>query len=267
MKIALDISPVIYPHFGVGRYHRYLTRALVNEFIRDQFIILGYALRGKPALEDYIEKLRDSGGVIDAYTNPIPVSIWEKVWNRWHRFSVEFLIPSGDVFHASDWVHPPTTMPTVSTVHDLSPWTWPDTFPDQIRKNQAMRMKHVKREARLVLADSEATKQDLIQILDFEPERIRVVHLGVDHERFNGDIGHGDYTRVTRKYGINGPYFISVGTRNPRKNVDRVIRAFHNFKDQKNDGHDDYRLVLVGRHGWGGVITFGGPISSQQSGL
>jgi glycosyltransferase involved in cell wall biosynthesis len=253
LRIALDISPVIYPQYGAGRYLRELSRRLILDYPEDEFVLLAYSLRARAVLIDYLAQLKRANGRFSEKIYPLPVSLFEWLWNRLHLVSVEKLVGRVDLFHASDWVQPPSAMPCLTTVHDLSPWLWPDTFPRKIIVNQKRRLEHVRRQCRLVLADSEATKNDLMEILGFSEERIRVVYLGVDHERFRPDVGADEVAAVLEKYRLSTPYLLSVGTRNPRKNLKRLLAAFRLVRARP--GGQGFSLVLAGRFGWGGEIS------------
>jgi glycosyltransferase involved in cell wall biosynthesis len=249
MKIGIDITPIIYPYFGAGVYTRELSSWLVRLFPEEEFVFLGYSLRAGKKLWRFIDSLDGERGGLTAEFYPFPVSLMEVLWNRWHRLPVERLTGQIDLFHASDWIQPPALGRVVTTVHDLAVWLWPQTFPPRIVENQKRRMEHVKKEARLVIADSQATKKDLIEILGFEESRIRVVYLGVDHQRFLATISPQEIERVQKKYQILKPYFLVLGTRNPRKNLDRVVKAF--VLGRERGKLEDFNLVVSGRFGWG----------------
>src|SRR5207248_3483456 len=74
-------------------------------------------------------------------------------------------------------------VPLVATIHDLTPLALPELFAspehDAFRESYKHRLEHLKRHADHLLADSIATKMDIIRFLDFPAERITVVPCGV----------------------------------------------------------------------------------------
>jgi glycosyltransferase involved in cell wall biosynthesis len=102
------------------------------------------------------------------------------------------------------------------------------------------------RRADHVLADSTATKNDLIELYDTPPEKITVLLSGVD-ARFTHVDDVTARQAVREKYHIPGrPYILAVGTMQPRKNYERLIQALARLRAQRHD----VDLVIVGGRGW-----------------
>lgn len=249
MKVAIDISAIIYPQFGVGTYLRELVRHLVAAYSEEEYLLFGYSLRAKASLESYLALFKGKPKVA-AKIYPLPVSLLELLWNRFQLGSVDRLIGPVDLFHSSDWVQPPTDQKCLTTVHDLSPWRWPESFPPRIITNQKRRLAIVKKVCQLVIADSQATKHDLVEILDFDPQKIKVVYLGVDHQRFHPQLSALEIKKVLQKYQLHRPYLLALGARNPRKNIKRVVEGFR-LAQKSYSELESYSLVVAGRFGWG----------------
>ncbi len=149
----------------------------------------------------------------------------------WHRLRlpipVELIVGKVDLFHSPDFTLPPTLpgVPTLLTVHDLSFIRDPDSAWPSLRAflNQAV-PRSVKRATR-VLADSQATKDDLIELLGTPAEKITVLYSGVE-ARFKPVRDQAEIDRVCAKYQLPRPFILSVGTLQPRKNYGRLIEAF-----------------------------------------
>jgi glycosyltransferase involved in cell wall biosynthesis len=136
--------------------------------------------------------------------------------------------------------------PVVVTVHDIIPYL---TRGNRRLGGQArpvhrwvddLAMQGLKR-ATLLIADSAWTKGSLVAALAIPPERIHVVHLGVDHERFR-PLQVSDAFR--RKYGLESGarHLLYVGSEDPRKNLETLLRAFALIRGSRQD----VRLVKVG---------------------
>ena len=135
--------------------------------------------------------------------------------------------------------------PSVATVHDLGYEYFPEAHPRQQLAYLRWSTRHNARVARRLLVDSQATADDLVKFYGTDPARMAVVYPGADP----------DLRRVTDKptvaatlarHGIRQPYFLYVGTLQPRKNLIRLVEAFV-ASDLHTDG---YSLVLAGKAGW-----------------
>ena len=104
--------------------------------------------------------------------------------------------------------------PLVVTVHDLAVLRHPETFNQWTRQYSRLCVSRVVRAARLVIAVSEHTKRELVEMLATPPEKIRVVP--------NGVVG-GLLARTGPAE--TGDYVLAVGTLEPRKNLARLADA------------------------------------------
>ena len=96
-----------------------------------------------------------------------------------------------------------------------------------------------------VIAISEHTRQDLIRLYDFPPERVEVIYEGIADAYF--ETHPEGVTAVRAKYGLSQPYILHVGTIEPRKNIDRLFDAYEQLKPSLRD---EFPLVLIGSIGW-----------------
>ena len=138
----------------------------------------------------------------------------------------------------------------ILTIHDLIPLVHPEWFnnPSTIRffeKNLRESAKCVDK----IIADSHCTKRDIVKFYDIEEEKIEVIHLAPSlifkntpdyKSSFNND--------VPKIVSENRPYFLSVATLEPRKNLVRTLKAFELFRDSEKTLKP--ALLLVGKSGW-----------------
>jgi glycosyltransferase involved in cell wall biosynthesis len=92
-----------------------------------------------------------------------------------------------------------------------------------------------------VIAISHATRRDLIEQLDICPERIDVVHHGVDHQRFSPVGAPDEATRLATVCGISEPYLLYLGAADARKHLPLLVRAY-----ARSGVARDVSLVLAG---------------------
>ncbi|MFH1920821.1 MAG: sulfotransferase domain-containing protein, partial [Planctomycetota bacterium] len=140
--------------------------------------------------------------------------------------------------------------PLLTTVHDLSHEACPQFQAASNNRSLAAGLRYARSVDSDYVADSQATKDQMARLLDLDPERIAVVHLACDCERFRPEVRTERLDRVRSKYGIpEGPYVLSVGTLEPRKNLINTVLAFTLLaQEAPNLGAN---LVIAGSFGWG----------------
>lgn len=242
LRIGIDVTASIYTGTGVASYYRELVPELLKQGKNHEFMLLGYALRRYQDLTLATKKF------------PFPPRLMELLWNQLHILPVDTLVGKMDIFHAWDYLQPPVkNAKIVTTIHDLTTLKFPMYHHPSTVVAQEHRLRWVRREADLIIADSQATKQDIIELLGIEAERIKVVYLAAGKafgkfKTLNSKLKTEKINRIREKYGIERDYLLSVGTMEPRKNLKRVIGAFssiiHHASSIKH-------LLMVGRAGWG----------------
>lgn len=236
MTVGIDISQAAYPTTGVGVYTSELAKALVVIHPEVSWKWFFGSLRGKPPKE-----LTQN---LCAY--PLPPTLLEPLWNQLHIFSPETLLGPIDVWHSSDWTQGPTKAKKVTTVHDLIFLRHPDSLPRHVINVQSRRMGWVKKEVDVLIAVSQSTKKDLIDLIEIPQEKIIVVYEAA-RQQFKPQ-ENLTVTHVLSKYRIPQEYLLFVGTISPRKNVKRLIAAWKKITHAP-------ALVLVGAVGWGERAT------------
>jgi glycosyltransferase involved in cell wall biosynthesis len=132
----------------------------------------------------------------------------------------------------------------VVTVHDLGYRVFPEAHPTLSRLYLDWGTRWNALRARTVIADSEATRRDLVAHYRVNPAKIVVAHPGYDQSlRPVRDAEVLSAVRV--RYGIEGDYFLTVGTLQPRKNLVRLIDAYAALPADSRP-----QLVLAGKRGW-----------------
>lgn len=132
---------------------------------------------------------------------------------------------------------------SVVTVHDLALFRWPEQVTGRRYHYLTRAVRDAVRLAARVLAVSEATKHDLVELLGIPSERIAVTPLGVD-QRFRPPAMEA-LAAFRARVRLTGPYLLAVGTLEPRKNLTRLLEAFASLTAEF-----PHQLVLVGPEGW-----------------
>ena len=234
MNIGIDVTQVIYGT-GVSLYTKRLVEELFKLDTINRYILFGGSLRRLGELNGYINTL---SGNFSKRLFPIPPTAANWLFNYAHFPKIESFIGNIDVFHTSDWTQPPSDAPKVATVHDLVPVKFPKLTHPVIASAHGQAFKWIKKEAKIVIAVSESTKKDLID-LGVEKGRIRVVYEAAD-EIYKPQTKE-TVKNIMKKYKISGNYLISVGV-GARKNTERLISAYEKVRAGEN-----LKLVFVGR--------------------
>jgi glycosyltransferase involved in cell wall biosynthesis len=125
----------------------------------------------------------------------------------------------------------------VLTVHDIYQVHDPKRFTFWKRTYLQVMVPRSVRAARLIVAVSHTTRNDLIHFYKASPERIVVTHEGYKTLISDNDAG---IERVRQRYGITDPYFLFVGTLEPGKNLHSLITAFKPLANEM-------QLVIAGK--------------------
>ena len=137
----------------------------------------------------------------------------------------------------------------VTTVHDLSHKVCPELQALSNVHTLQMGLDHVERRQSHYLAVSEATRQAMIDELDIEGSRISTIPNSVSHDWCKPVIEPVTLKNVRESHSLPpGPYFLSVGTIEPRKNINMLIDAFDRLVTKYPEL--DVNLVLAGAAGW-----------------
>ena len=146
---------------------------------------------------------------------------------------------------------------TVTTFHDLSFEKYPEFY--STSKNYwhfSMSPKKQARKTDKIIAVSKSTKNDLVELYNINPEKIKVIYSGVSLEsRIKNQ--ESRIFEVQKKYNLPEKYILYLGTLEPRKNIIGLIKAFEllKFKQRRPaqgglPAEDNYKLVIAGSKGW-----------------
>jgi glycosyltransferase involved in cell wall biosynthesis len=207
IRVALDVAPLGRTRAGTARYVEGLLDGLAGMSDVDvRRLAFG---RGASALGDVL----------------------------WYPLALPFQARGRDVLHCPGIRAPlRSSVPVVMTIHDVAVLRHGDAFPRWSRTYSRLVLPHAVRAARLMLADSEFTKREVIELLGVPEERIRVVPLAAGAQ-FSPDGPAAE-----------GEYVFTVGTLEPRKNLHRLAEAARLV---------GVELRVAGERGWGGVDVVG----------
>jgi glycosyltransferase involved in cell wall biosynthesis len=146
--------------------------------------------------------------------------------------------------HVLPCIHP---CPSLVTVHDLGYLQFPQSHPWQQRLYLDLSTRWNARAATHLLADSQATKADLVTRYGVAANKITVAYPGTDETL--GPVNDVDAIQAAKaRYDISGDYFLYLGTLQPRKNLPCLVEAFAEFTSRHS--RPAIQLILAGKRGW-----------------
>jgi glycosyltransferase involved in cell wall biosynthesis len=248
MNIAFDIQPLVAgERTGVGSSEAASVRVLVAQHPRDRFFLEYFAFRKRAAKRaaaaEYLgENARLSvctvcpGGIYRFIAALLPVPY------RW------FIRTRAEVTHFFNFFIPPFVRgKAVVTIHDMVLKRFPQTMRARTKYLLKWSMRGTLRRASRVVTDSEFSKREIMAYYRYPANRIQVVYLGVDTGKCTQEIDRGARAKVCQKYGIPGEYLLYLGMLEPRKNLERLIRAYARVQSRTAGVP---HLVLAGGKGW-----------------
>ncbi len=252
MRLIFTVDAIFPPLTGIGRYALELATRLSTRADVEQLRFLGLwgwvpAPRGPQpgaastsliAAPWYAYVRREMA------TRPWAVSLFDAVSEAWRRRLLRGEATA--VFHSPNYFLPPYDGPSVTTVHDLSIYRFPDTHRDAARRYFDLAFDRSLRRAHKVITDSEAVRQELVADFSVPAERVTAIALGVDGT-FRPRASAQVQPALDRLGLTPGRYTLSVATLEPRKRLDRLIDAFERLPASVRES---YPLVLAGAGGW-----------------
>ncbi len=175
-----------------------------------------------------------------AETRPI---LAPRLWTH-GRLAAEIIRHAPDLLFVPAHVVPLYHPPTIVTVHDLGYLQFPDAHPAAQRRMLDLSTRWSARAARHIIVPSQATKRDLVRLYGVDEHKVSVVRHGVS-PRFRPAPAQ-QVEALRSRLELDGPYILSVGTIQPRKNLETLAEALRLLLDQNTE----CTLVIAGKRGW-----------------
>ncbi len=226
MKIGIDIrSTLKKTNTGIGRYTLNLIKALSEIDQKNN-----YYLYNRKKLFDFKRRLPRLPG---------------------KNFRHVKILPDMDVFHTSsyDLEKPKNSKKFIVTIHDVIIKAYPYGHSEKTIREVDEQLKRVLEEADSLIADSYNTKADIVKFYNVLDSKVHVIYPGVWNCRgglnlpYSSPMRHCEEAEGRR----SNPYILFVGTIEPRKNIQGLIKAFNLLKKEHGIKH---KLVIAGMKGW-----------------
>jgi glycosyltransferase involved in cell wall biosynthesis len=247
MKIGIDIRTLMDSQFsGVSLYTSNLIKAILASDKKNEYKL-------------FYNSFSDLSGNMPKFSG----ANVSTVYSRWPNKIFNYALQKGlkypkinkkigvDLFFMPhiNFIALSSNCRSVITVHDLSFLRYPAFF--SRRKNlwhKLINVKKILNRFDTIIAVSENTKKDIIELAGIDEKKINVIYSGLGEEyRRVEDVQK--LNDIRSKYGLPAKFILFLGTIEPRKNISGIIKAFEIMRDE-NENLQDHYLVIAGARGW-----------------
>ena len=160
------------------------------------------------------------------------------------RMSLEMIFKRPDLLFV-----PAHTLPLIGakknvvTWHDVGYERYPETYSRWELTSLKQGAKRAVRKADLIITISQFTKEEMLKFYKIEPEKIKVIYLGCNHDRWQPQSAEA-IKQFQQENNLGLPYFVYLGRLTLRKNIIDLIRIYNRFREKNKTPH---QLILVGQ--------------------
>jgi glycosyltransferase involved in cell wall biosynthesis len=260
MRVALDATPLLGPRTGVGRYVAGLVEALAElpGGEPEEVALIPFTWRGTADLP----RVAPAAPRLRCGRRRVPARLLHAAWTAVAFPPVEWLAGPVDVFHATNFVAPPSRRAaTVVTIHDLTYLRHPEMVTAASARYRDLVPRALRRGA-TVCTPTAAVGAEVTDAYRLPPERLVVTPLGVGPAWRAATPPDPAWLAAT---GLPERYLLFVGSREPRKNLPTLLAAYRELLGGRvpgagrgASGSPVPPLVLVGPAGWGEALDLAG---------
>jgi glycosyltransferase involved in cell wall biosynthesis len=232
LHIGIDARMVYYRVGGISTYIRNLVETLEKIDTGGHRFTVFHSRKGRETLTRRFRR----------------ADLWTPSHHRLERLalSVEIARFGLDVWHTTDFIPPQFgARRQIVSVHDLTFLRCPQFLTAESRRYYNDQIAWAVRRADHILTLSHASKADIIELLNVPPDKITVQHLAAD-STFK-PLSADDTAPIRQRLNLPSAFILFVGTFEPRKNIDGLLRAYSILR---RDMRDAPPLVLAGSRGW-----------------
>ncbi|MDD5529969.1 MAG: glycosyltransferase family 1 protein [bacterium] len=240
MRVGIDVRAITGYTTGLKSYVLYLLKDIQSNCN----VYLCYTDKKTDLLKNF--NLRKAWGSVE---NHIIGDIWEQIW-----LPIALKQDSINVYHGTIGRLPllkPNNIVYIVTIHDLIPMKFNKFGSNKYNQYMSIIMKHSAKRADKIIAVSQNTKKDIVELLKIPEEKIEVIYEGVSNifhpVNFEKSLNivKKHYNKITKRY------ILATGTVETRKNLKRLFLAYSMLRKKGIE----HQLVVVGPEGWGANIV------------
>lgn len=238
MKIGFDGKRAVCNNTGLGNYSRLLVEVLSQSYPENDYVLYSPAMQENPRLRPLLEQNNVRVVTPDSASGKAFPGLW-----RVARMARQMTRDGADLIHGLSgelpFDTPGTGIPSVVTMHDLIFRRFPQYYKAADRRIYDYKFRKAAQTSTRIIAISECTRRDLVNDYGIDSAKIDVVYQGCDAQ-FQRTLSEAEVEAVKKKYGLQRPYIISVGTIERRKNQIMAVRGLRGLPKE-------FDMVLVGR--------------------
>lgn len=238
MKIGFDGKRAVCNNTGLGNYSRLLVEVLSKSYPENDYVLYSPEMQENPRLRPLLEQNNVRVVTPDSASGKAFPGLW-----RVARMARQMTRDGADLIHGLSgelpFDTPGTGIPSVVTMHDLIFRRFPQYYKAADRRIYDYKFRKAAQTSTRIIAISECTRRDLVNDYGIDSAKIDVVYQGCDAQ-FQRTLSEAEVEAVKKKYGLQRPYIISVGTIERRKNQIMAVRGLRGLPKE-------FDMVLVGR--------------------
>ncbi|MGH2543839.1 MAG: glycosyltransferase family 4 protein [Ardenticatenaceae bacterium] len=236
MRIGIDARILGYRRAGIGKYTQRLIEQLAALEHEDEFIIL----RSRKDSDTLVEQSNFRRRTLRTPSH--------FRFEQWSLLPETFFLRL-DLLHSPDFIPPfRRNYKSIITVHDLAFLRFPHFVTTDSAHHYGLIDQAVRRTDHII-AVSQSTKADLVNLLGADERKVTVIHEAAD-PTFHPIKDEEMVRAVRKKYGLaERPYIFFLSTIEPRKNLPTLLQAFRKLCDEYSHPHD-VMLAIAGEEGW-----------------
>lgn len=229
LQIALDARLTHYTKGGIAFYARQLA-AYLPALDPDNCYLVLHSARARHTL--------------DMPPNARRLNCLTPAHHRFERLALgaELAPRRLHLLHSPDFIPPLGAFRSVITIHDLTFLHYPQFLTAESRRYYKDHIRYAVQRADAILADSNATRDDILSLLNVAAERVTTVYLAPDPQF--GPVPPDSVTETLARLELPATFILFVGTFEPRKNIPSLLKAYASLPP------DTPPLVLAGSRGW-----------------
>lgn len=242
MHIGIDGRLPFYQRGGISQYVLNLLSALVALDRENKYTVF----HSRKDTENYAP---------ESAPNFYRGTLWTPCHHRLERWSLaaEILPRRVDLLHSPDFIPPAFGAKwRIITVHDLNFLYYPEFLSPESRRYYNDQIDWAVNSADMISADSCHTRNDLINRLNVNPDKVVTIHLAANSV-YSQDHEVAAIKQTLERFGLPKGYLLYVGSLTARKNIQTLLLAYSMVR---SESAIDIPLVLAGRKGWQHELIF-----------
>jgi alpha-1,3-rhamnosyl/mannosyltransferase len=242
MRIIYNGTSLLGPLTGIGQYAYQLALRIERMPETELHVFYGHEVSREVRPRERVVPTT----MRQAARTYVPFAYDIAFWLRQRRFTRAVRPLHCDVYHEPNFLAYGFDGPLVLTVHDLSWIRYPETHPPERVRAMHRYFEPSLRRANIVLTVSEFVKREVVEVFGLDASRIRAIPNGLDP--LFRPMAAPQTASFLAPHGLaHGEYLLSVGTLEPRKNLERTVHAYAMLPAALRAR---FPLVIVGAKGW-----------------